>query len=179
MTKQLTLHDLGDERRVLDEFLVETEGEETPEIADLLGQLHGNMVTKLQNCGLYLRELEAEHEATKLEALRLTLRAKATEDRIYRFKAYLTREMIAQNFPLARTPLITVALQLNNPKLVADPSEDLLRVWYRDSEYHHFVRHTPEQFELNRAAFLAFAKENPQKVPQGFSVVREQSVRIR
>lgn len=62
--------------------------EETGEIfgAQTLDEIEGAAAMKIENAGLYVRELFAEAEAVKAEADRLTKRKKALENRAERIK---------------------------------------------------------------------------------------------
>lgn len=182
----LTLHELGDERRVLDQFTHEAGGEETPEIKDLFDQLTGNIYVKVQNWGLWIAEREAEVEAIKAEQRRLADRKAATENAIERSKAQLLYEMQRLDLPMVRTPLATVSIQLNNPSLVGEvPEVTLMALQDPEDEQYDIalaglVKYTPPKYELDRNAALRLAKSRPAALTTlGLTTVRNSSVRIK
>lgn len=61
--------------------------------------------TKIENIALYIKELNAEAEAIKAEAAKLTKRAKAAENKAERLKNYLSVNLLSngeRNFTTAR-----------------------------------------------------------------------------
>lgn len=183
------LRELGVARTILDEWLAETEGEETPEIQDLLAKLDGETAEKVQRWGLYLidREataafMEAEEKFYRAEADRLKARRVAYEAATERSRAQLQFQLESQGIGDIDGPLCSVKLQRNPAKLVGDVDAETLAAWFADENptYNSFVRYTPEQFALDRDAIKNAAKNALiEKLPDGLELVAAQRVVVK
>src|SRR5712664_2796707 len=67
----IKLYELTEARDILDLFLAEEEGVETPEIAALFAELAGDIDGKVERTALWIKEKDAESAALKAEEQRL------------------------------------------------------------------------------------------------------------
>jgi hypothetical protein len=176
MAKQqkVTLYDLGEARNILDLFLLETEGEETPEIAELWAKLDGDIDTKIERWALYLRELHAEAEVAKAEAKRLAERAASTMKAYERGKAELERQMKLIGREKVKTPRLTIWLQDNNPGLKVDEGVDLEALHRAGSPLVYEV----VEYRTDYAEIVARAK-NGGELPKGIRLETTRTLRTR
>lgn len=123
MSAAVKLYELVEARDILDQFIAEAEGEETPEIAALWEQLDGDLNTKAQNVGLWLREKQSEIAALKAEESWLRQKREARENALERSKKYFV-ELLQK---LGRTELGTATARLcrqNNAPSLETKDED-------------------------------------------------------
>lgn len=159
----MKLYELGEARDILDGFLAETEGEETPEVKDLFEQWQAEVEQKVEATGLYIRELIAESIAMQAEQERMALRRQAHENRIEKLKEYLAAQMQRIGLERVKGPRLTVAFQNSGAVLVVDET-----VWTPEKlevlrkEWPQYVRVKPEVVELNRAEILRLLKSRPE-----------------
>lgn len=155
------LRDIADAENILDAFLVETEGEETPEIAELAEALKGDTLAFFERWGLWLKNRRAEVKwlhgqaaPFKDEADRIMERAKSLESAIERSERRLLYEMQLREIPAVEGKLVTVKRQLNPPAVVGAEkltADDLLAL-YMDSATAGFVNYKPESYALDKNA---------------------------
>lgn len=155
------LRDIADAENILDQFLVEAEGEETPELAALAEALKADTAAFFERWGLWLKNRKAECKwldgqaaPFKEEYERIIARRKALEAAIARSEQRLLYEMQAREIPKVEGKLLTVARQLNPARVVgaeAVPVEDLMDL-YTDSATRDLVRYQPEQYALDKDA---------------------------
>jgi len=175
----IKLYELTEARDILDLFLAEEEGVETPEIAALFAELAGDIDEKVERTALWIKEKDAESAALKAEEQRLAARRKTIENRVDRTKRYLEYQLELLGRDKVNGLLVTVALQLNNPKLVGELSQDQLA----DLEVEHVdvlrgcVKLIPAARQLDRGQALLALKEG--HAIAGLSVERSRSLRIR
>jgi predicted nuclease with TOPRIM domain len=156
------LYELGDARDILDGFLAETEGEETPELKDLFEQLDGEVQQKVARTGLYIKELEADLTALDLECNRLAGRRNALKKRVDGLAGYLLANMERLGVARVEAPAITVAVQNAAPALVVDET-----VWTAErldklrESASPWVTVKPETVQLNKVALLRAFKADP------------------
>jgi hypothetical protein len=122
---QPKLRDIADAENILDQFLVETEGEETAELADLSAALKADTVGMFERWGLWLRNRKADVKwlngqaaPFQEEADRIKDRAKALEAAIERSERRLLYEMQLRELPAVEGKLVTVKRTLNTPHVV-------------------------------------------------------------
>ena len=90
--------------------------------------------TKIENIGLFIKNLEAEADAVKLEAKKLTARAKASENKAEHLRSYLQHSLAGERFS---TPRLNVSyrksqkVEVDHVRLLDIP-DNLLR--YKDPE---------------------------------------------
>lgn len=180
-----SLRDLGEAQAILDTFLEETEGEETPEIRDLWNELRGDTETKVQRYGMYLlnREsqaalMKAEADFFAAEAKRMSHRLQSFEAATERKRAYLLVQLQEQQIPDVKGPLCSVARQKTPPTVIGELDRETLETLFLDERMQRFVRHIPENFEVDKVAVkAAFAAQQP--IPAGLGVVQRERVVVK
>lgn len=178
MSATLHLYDLAQAREILDDWLLESEGELTPAIEQLLNELEERVETKIHNVALYIRELRRASSAIGEEAKALAARAKRSERAADSLTEYLQRQMERLGTTKVEGPLVTVALQDNPPKVVGEVDEETLFEWTGDVHLEDYVRTIPARHELNRKAVLDAYKAGA-LLPEPLGIERTRSVRIR
>lgn len=183
------LRELGQARLILDGWLAETEGEETPELADLFQQLEGETHEKVEKWGLYLLDrqqqaalMKAEEEFYQAEADRLAERRKSYEAGTERSMAQLQFQLELQGIEKVEGTYCTVALQQNPPKVIGEVSPETLAEWFQceDQVLNSFVRYRPESFELDRNAVKTAAKNFLiAQLPAGLEVKADKRVVVK
>lgn len=171
----LKLYELANARDILDTFLLETEGEVTPELLQLLDELDGQVTEKIERVGLYIQEQTQTAKAIKAEAERLTARARAREKAADGLKGYLMTQMIRLDKTKVVGLLCTVARQKNSITSI-----DLLGT--PETLYAKHPELTTRQeivtYSLNREAIIA-AHDAGHDLPTELRVERGEHVRIR
>lgn len=176
----MKLYELVEARDILDQFLAEEEGEETPTIAALWQQLDGELDQKGERVALWIREKEAEVAALKAEEAWLARKRKARENAIAASKRYfceLLQQLARQELGTARAKL---ARQAGAPKLEGELTPEQLAALALESsnpKYRELVRIVPATTSLDRAAALALLKAGGKIA--GLRVVETEHVRIR
>jgi hypothetical protein len=176
MTHAVALHDLGRARDILDEWLEEAAGEQTPELEQLLSDLDVQAETKIVNVALYIREQLATSLAIDDEIERLTKRRDARKNAADRLKRYLEAWMDRLGKTKVTDPRCTVALQLNNPSVKGELSPATMAELHAAGSW--MVKHVPESYVLDRRAALEVHKQGL-PIPEGLTVERSKSLRIR
>ncbi len=146
-------------------------GELTPELLALLDQAEGDFDAKVEKVALKVRELIAEADAVKVEADRLTQRAKTAKNAADSLKAYLHRQLEAAGKTQVKGTLVTVALQKNPPRVVTTRDA-------ADAQTSTFVTAIPARYEWNKDAIKDAAKAG-EPLPEGVTVEQGMSLRIR
>ena len=82
-------------------------------LADTLEAVHGEYELKLESYCKVIKNLEADMEALKNEAKRLTDKRKTLENNVDRLKKAMFDSMKATNTPKVKGQLFTVAIQKN------------------------------------------------------------------
>lgn len=175
-TARLTLHDLGEAQDILDAFLFETEGEETPAIAELWDMLTGQRDEKIERWGLWLRGQQLQAELIKAEEERLFARRKAIENAVARGKAELQRNMERLDVAKVAGKLLTVAIQANAQSVQGELSEQELRTLAVIAP--ELVKRVPESFSLVKAEVVKAHKAG-KLIPAGLTITQSSSLRIR
>lgn len=112
----MKLYELRQEYEALQQAAFDSENPQ--DFEDTLTGLRGEIVDKLHACCIVARGLEAEAEAFRVEAERMKARRDALESRADRLRAYMTVEMALMDMKSVRTPLFSISLQANKPKLI-------------------------------------------------------------
>lgn len=177
-----TLREIVDERQVLDDWLLEQEGELTPELDALMRGHEIDTKRKIEAVGYYIAEEEEEIETIKRQVARLVARRQAKENRIDWLKNRYLAEMLMKlgykTGDAVKGALATVRIQLNNPRLDGEVPEALLTDWMIDEQRSKFVKYVPEQYVLDKVSFLSAAKLDESLLPEGVRIVRDESVRV-
>lgn len=173
----LKLYEATDELNAAYELLVESEGELTPEIEELLAHAQGTFEEKAERVALMVRTLAANQAAAKLEAERLSKLAASAERSAESLKAYLKREMERAGVQKVERPLAKVRIQANSaPSVTCALDVDGLREL--QVKYPQIVRVIPEKLELDSRAFAAEVKRDPTFTVEGVTVERGTHLRI-
>jgi hypothetical protein len=153
------LRDITDAENILDAFLTETEGEETPEIAALKEALNGDTAAFFERWGLWIRNRRAEAKwlhgqaaPFQEEVERIVARAKALESAIERSERRLLYEMQLRELPAIEGKLVTIKRRLNPPAVVGaeNLTTDDLMALHMDAETAKYVRYQPESYALDK-----------------------------
>ena len=177
MSATMKLYETVEALETVEAWLLENDGDLTPEMEALLEQAGHDFTDKCERTALKVRELARSAEAAKEEAKRLSALASAREHAAERLKAYLERNMRAAGRPKVSGTLVTISLQKNAPGVVAPAwDEEALRgmAMYQPQ----FVRRVPESFTLDKRAILD-AYKNGQPIPEEVEIVQTESLRIR
>lgn len=173
----LTLRELTQERTTLDEFLLEADGELTPEIEQLLTDVAAKLEYKVEGIGRFILQEGDRAEAIKAEEQRLAARRRAIENRVRWLKDNYLREMLSKlGTDKLKGTLCTVALQKNPPSVKGELDELALRELTVIAP--ELVRVVPATFALDRKAALEYHRSG-QALPTGLVVEQGDSVRIR
>lgn len=175
MTTVLKLYELANARDILDEFLMETEGEVTPELAALLDEIEGDIKEKIERVGLYAQEQAATAKAVKAEAERLTARARAMEKAADGLKNYLKYQMVRLGQTKVVGLLCTVSRQKNS---VAGIQCAITPEALALTEPALVTRQEIVTYSLDRDAILARWKAG-QALPETVVVEQGEHVRVR
>lgn len=147
-------------------------GELPPALAELLDQAEGTLAVKAERVALKVRELQAEADAVKAEAVRLTQRAKTATNAADSLKAYLKRALEIAGVQTIKGELVTVALQKNPPSVLT------VRDAASDDAAEGFATEIPAHYEWNKAE-LKEAWKAGEALPMGVAVMQGTSLRIR
>lgn len=176
-----TLYEIADARDILDLWLLESDGEVTPELEALLAEVDADANAKIERVALYIREQKALADAAKQERDRLAGIASARLKAAESLTSYLHREMDRLGKDRVNGVLATVALQKNPPSVKGELAQpdlyDLYESWRR-GDAPEFVKLIPENYVLNKDAVKAAAKAG-QPIPAGLTVEQSVGVRIR
>lgn len=176
MTSTIRGYELAGEWAALDELLLETGGELTPEIEQLLEQLEGTTTEKLEKIGLVAQRYVNDAKAIALELERLQARKRTYESSAAKMKLYAGRILDAIGKPSVKGVLCTVAWQ-NNPESVSgELTEEQLRELSVIAP--EIVRVIPEQLELDRTGALEYSRAG-NALPEPLTITRGRHVRIR
>lgn len=176
MSATLKGYELAGEWAALDELLLETGGELTPEIEQLLEQLEGTTTEKLEKIGLVAQRYVNDAKAIALELERLTARKQTFENGAKKMKSYAGRILDAIGKPSVKGVLCTVAWQNNAESVVGELTEEQLRELAFVAP--QIVRIIPEKLELDRRAALEYSREG-NALPEQLTIERGRHVRIR
>lgn len=168
-------HELAGEWAALDELLLETGGELTPEIEQLLEQLEGTTTDKLEKIALVAQRHANDAAVIKLELERLAARKKSYENSCAKLKLYAGRILDQLGKPSVKGALVSVGWQNNAESIDGELDEHALRELCVIAP--EIVRIIPEKLELDRRGALEWSRTNA--LPDGLTVTRGRHVRIR
>lgn len=142
-------------------------------LKDTLEAVQGEYELKLESYCKVIKNLEADMDALKVEADRLTAKRKVLENNIDRLKKAMYDSMKVTNTPKVKGTLFTVAIQKNGGKAPIN----------YDKEDKHITDHLPDQLVVvtekpNLEAIRELLEAG--KTVEGFSLgERGESLRIR
>ncbi|MDB4884053.1 MAG: hypothetical protein JWL95_2819 [Gemmatimonadetes bacterium] len=172
------------------EWLVESEGEWTPEIEALMDLAEGDFAAKAERTALFIRELATDAETIlsvagplEREAKRAKARANAKQRAVDSLKSYLVRQLEAAGKTKVEGLFAIVRLQ-NNPKAAvtgagALTQDTLEQLHDAGSPFARYVPPTVGRFEVDADAIAAAWKaDNAITLPEGVTVTQPQHLRI-
>lgn len=178
-----TLRDLVDNRMSIEGMIADQDGELTPELEALIRDNDCSIEQKAARVAGYVRALEGDVDVIKIEMARLERRKKARERAVdYLKNSVLAEALLRLGRARIDTPTVTIAMQLNNPRLDGIPEDDAGLAEFAMRAYHHDgnpFAHRVEQYKIDKVGLLAAAKTDATLLPDGVSIVRDESVRIR
>lgn len=111
----MKLYELADNFRQAEDLVNSAESDaELKEAIDYLTETESELVIKFENIAKFIRNLEAEEEAYKAEADRLTKLAKSRRHKIDGLKDYLKYVMETEDLQKINGDLFTVSLRNNS-----------------------------------------------------------------
>lgn len=121
----MTLYEINQEiaaaiTAMFDEVDEET-GEVKPGTVELLNQLQVARDEKIENCGIYLKNLMAEAAAIKAEEKNLETRRKRKEDSIANLKKYLTEQLGGENW--VKSAKVSLTFRTSSPVEIDDETK--------------------------------------------------------
>lgn len=175
-----TLREIVEERQVLAAWLLEQEGELTPDLDELLRDQDADEKKKIEAVGFYIATEEEEVEAIKRQIARLVARRQAKENRIDWLKnRYLAEMLLKLGYKVGdavKGALATVRIQLNNPRLDGVPEDQaVLEAWEKKGV--EWVKQKIE-YVFDKKGALETGRLDPSYLPEGVTIVRDESVRV-
>lgn len=172
------LHEITADMLALEELLLESGGEWTPEVEALVAEMDGNLEAKAQGYASLIREWELDAEKWKAEAKRCAGHQKARENAADRLKERLRGELERMKRLEVEAGPFKIAVQNNPPKLRVLARPDDLPEQLRIVVPAHTV---PELVEVNNAEVLAMLKgaipPKPKKAADALTPDRERELR--
>lgn len=101
--------------------------------ADNLEELEGEYLDKLEACGLYCKNEQAEIEAMKAEEKRLADRRRVKENKVKRLKEYMIQSMLGTGTNKLDTPKAYISMRRSN-KVVIDNESKIPRQFIKVTE---------------------------------------------
>lgn len=144
------LHEIGADFLALEDLLLESGGEWTPEVEELIAELQGDLASKVDGYAALIREWEADAEKWKAEESRVASHRKARENAARRLKVRLTEQMVAIDQLKVETPRFKVAVQRSAAGVEVTCSTDKLPERFR--------RVIPESVQPDKKAIAAALK---------------------
>lgn len=176
MSAGLKGHELAGEWDALDELLLESGGELTPEIESLLEQLEGTTTDKIEKIGLVAQRHANDAAAIKLELERLQARKRSYESSCAKLKQYAGGILDRLGKPSVKGALVSVGWQNNAESIDGELTTEALRELSVIAP--EIVRIIPEQLELDKRGALEWYHAG-NALPDGLTVTRGRHVRIR
>lgn len=173
----VTLYELAEARDLLDEFFAESEGEVTPELAQLLDELQGKTDEKIERVALYIRERLATAEVAQIEAARLSAIATRHKRAAEGLKAYLKFNMEKLGLVKVPGPLCPVRIQNSPASVKGELTQEKMAELYLLEQRPGYVRQVPLSYALDRRLALD-AHAAGQSLPVGLTVERGTHLRI-
>jgi hypothetical protein len=171
-----TLRQLIDERvNDIEALLSGSEGELTHEIEVLLDQNTAATERKVENVARVIFKLEAECKVIDEEIARLRGRMQSRLRQIdYLKNSALADALLRLEKDRIDTPFVSVRMQLNNPRLNGTLDAAVL---YHEGVLRGFID-IETVYTIDKVRLLAAAKLDAALLPEGVTIVRDESVRI-
>lgn len=107
----MKLYELSMEYQKLLDQIEEADGELSPEQWDMIESVEDRFSGKVENLAKFIKSLEADADAVKVERQRLAAREKSITNKVSWLKAYLQHAMEAVGVDKIKGQLLTVALR--------------------------------------------------------------------
>lgn len=131
MTRRL--HEIGSDFLALEELLLETGGEWTPEVEALVNELDHDLEAKTDAYAALIREWLYDAEKWRAEEERVAAHRKALENSAARLKTRLCEELVRIGRDTVEGPRFRVAVQYGPPTVeVLVPAERLPEAYRRE-----------------------------------------------
>lgn len=101
--------------------------------SDNLEELEGEYLDKLEACGLYVKNEQAEIEAIKAEEKRLADRRRVKENKVQRLKEYMLQSMEATDTKKLDTPKVYISTR-KSQKVIIDNENKIPRQFFKVTE---------------------------------------------
>ena len=167
MTAIMPLYALADSYEALGQRLLEAEGELTPELSEAWDKLSEQIDQKVENTGLYIKNLLATAKAEAEEAELFSGRAKTKERAAKALKEYLKLNMERVGKDKLETLRVKARIQINSRPTI---------FWRGD------IMDAPIEFVRTRRELdgtVAYAKwKEGEELPEGFVVERGTHLRL-
>ncbi len=184
----VALYELANARDILDTWLLESDGELTPELEQLLAELDGKADEKIERVALYIRERLAHSAAVKEEVVRLVAIQRREERAADSLKAYLLAQMYRLGKERVTGVLCTVALQASPPSVSCELTSDDLGAHYEGCRaagvdiatdaLGRFIVKAPATYRLDARAVLD-ARKAGEPLPPEIWITNSKHLRIR
>ena len=167
MTAVLPLYALADEYELLGQKILEAEGVLTPELSEAWDKLAEAIEQKVENTGLYIKNLLATAKAEAQEAEMFSRRARTKERAAKALKEYLKLNMERLGKDKLETLRVKARIQ-KNPRPAIN--------WMRP------IEELPDAFKRIKVevdgAMAYEAWKLGQELPEGFEVFRDTHLRL-
>lgn len=125
------LHEITADFLALEDLLLESGGEWTPEVEALVAELDANLEGKVDGYAALIREWDADAEKWKAEEQRCAAHRKARENAAARLKDRLCQELVTMGREKVETPRFKVAVQRAAPSVTLLVEADQLPALYQ------------------------------------------------
>lgn len=179
----LHLYDTTNALAILDEMIeeyheqLELNGgdiEAIPEIAQLLAYAEGEWEAAVERWGLAIAALRVEHEAVKLERVRLEQIERRKGNAVERLKQYLKRTFEARGVTKLNFARVTVRVQVNSAAEVRAETETVIEDLYAQGSS---LVEQQVSYKLDRDAILRLHKAG-EDLPAGLIVRKGTHLRV-
>lgn len=145
---------------------VDDTGEITQGDWEALEELTEARDTKIENIALYIKEMEAQAEAIKAEADRLTARAKSAQKKADRLRAYLTMNLQRESMDKFETSRCQISFRKS--EVVSIPDENYLPKKYLTKK----VTYAPDKKAIKEELKAG-------KAVRGATIITKQNIQIK
>ena len=163
----MKLYEIAEEFARLDEFALETD-DDVKAFGDLYNMLKATLTEKVENVCFIIANNNSDIDALSVEIKRLQAKKKSAENKIDSLKEYIQHELECIGLDSIKTPLFSVKVQDNPPKVIGDDVSLLPKT---------MVTLIPEQIVPIKAEISSFLKSGGQI--EGWTLVQTRSIRIR
>jgi hypothetical protein len=169
MSATVKLYERTEALAIIDQLLIETDGELTPEIEQLLAEAQLSFSEKAVSVAAKISELEATAEAIAAESQRLSIRSQRFAGQAESLRRYLLVQLQLAGAKKVEDARFTIAVRENPPKVVAllcEPEAITAAETMPAEELVACITHTPAvttpaRDSWDKKALLALWKSNP------------------